>query len=134
MTGGHYLAKNEKLPSGFERLPSQSLTVRIPLKGHAPVFRTFDLLEDNPEERRRQKLAATSWATETRRQLSVGTHVSTRQAETTSLADALLRYQTNGLSGKKSNLQKDRNRISRPRMDAIDPHMPSQADAQPKGD
>lgn len=111
-TRGPDLAKNEKLPSGFERLPSQSLRVRIRITGHAPIFRTFDLSEDNPEERRRQKLAATSWAVEMRRQLSVGAYVSTREAETTSLGDALRRYQAEGLSGKKSNIQKERNRIA----------------------
>ena len=45
---------------------------------------------------------AKSWAEETRRRMLAGVHVSTREAETTTLADALRRYESEALKGRKA--------------------------------
>ena len=51
---------------------------------------------------------AEAWATETRRRMRSGTHVSTREAEALTLADAFEGYQKEKLDSENSNHCKDR--------------------------
>ncbi len=102
---------NEKLPTGFTRRASGSLRVQIRLKGHQPVVKNFGLLAGGGAERKRQMAEAEAWATETRRRMLAGAHVSSREAEQTTLADALRRYEAEGLSGEEANLKVERYRI-----------------------
>lgn len=88
---------NRKLPSGFERLPSGSLRVRLRFVDRDDVSKVFPLHSSSNADKQRQLLEAESWAAETRRRLMAGTHVSTRAAEQTRLGDALRRFQTEGL-------------------------------------
>ncbi len=113
------MKRPEKLPPGYERLPSLSIRVRIRAKGHAPVTSTFPLLVDTPEERRHQRLAADAWAAAARRRLLSGTHVSTREAETTTLREALLKYEAEKLDGKPTNVRKEKVRIKQILADPI---------------
>lgn len=103
--------KRERLPPGFMRTEAGSLRVQIRISGHRPVVRTFPVFEDTVDARRRQLDDAEAWAVETRRTLKAGSHVDTRQAERTTLGTVLERYERDGLKGKDSNAQKDRNRI-----------------------
>jgi len=102
---------NEKLPTGFTRRESGSLRVQIRLKGHQPVVKNFELVANGAAERKRQLAEAEAWAIETRRRMLAGAHVSSREAERTTLADALRRYEAEGLSGEEANLQVERYRI-----------------------
>ncbi|MGP0058184.1 MAG: tyrosine-type recombinase/integrase [Beijerinckiaceae bacterium] len=104
---------SEKLPTGFTRRPSGSLRVQIRLKGHEPVIKNFPLVSTEASERRRQLAEAAAWATETRRRMLAGSHVSSREAELTSLAEALRRYEAEGMSGSEENQKVDRYRIKR---------------------
>jgi integrase len=101
----------EKLPAGFERLPSLTIRVRIRRKGEVPISRVFLLAADTQDDRRRQLQAAKAWAEETRRRMDTGVHVNTHAAERLTLEEALLRYSREGLKGKPGNVVKDRNRI-----------------------
>ena len=101
------------LPRGFSRKASGSLRVQIRLKGHNPAVKYFPLLRDSTEERRRQMAEAQAWATEARRKMLAGIHVSSRAAERTTLAEALRRYANEGLKGrKKENVEKEGYRIN----------------------
>ncbi len=111
--------KRERLPPGFLRTEAGSLRVQIRITGHKPVVRTFPIFEDSPDARRRQLDDATAWAVDTRRRLKAGNLVDTRQAETTTLGTVLERYERDGLKGKDSNAQKDRNRIRQIMSDPI---------------
>ena len=111
--------KRELLPPGFLRTEAGSLRVQIRITGHKPVVRTFAIFEDSPDARRRQLDDATAWAVDTRRRLKAGNLVDTRQAETTTLGTVLERYERDGLKGKDSNAQKDRNRIRQIMSDPI---------------
>jgi len=102
---------NEKLPTGFTRRKSGSLRVQIRRKGHEPVVKSFALVANGAAERKRQLAEAEAWATETRRRMLAGAHVSSREAERTTLADALRRYEAEGLSGEEANLKVERYRI-----------------------
>ena len=102
---------NENLPTGFARRESGSLRVQIRLKGHEAVVKNFALVSDGAAERKRQLAEAQAWATETRRRMLAGAHVSSREAERTTLADALRRYEAGGLSGDEANLKVERYRI-----------------------
>ncbi len=103
--------QNEKLPTGFTRRASGSLRVQIRLSGHQPVVKNFALVTEGLAERKRQLAEAQAWATETRRKMMAGAHVSSREAERTTLGDALRRYEAEGLSGDESNLKVERYRI-----------------------
>jgi hypothetical protein len=103
----------------FEKLPSGSLRVRVRMRGHAEASATFPLFLDNPQERLRQRAEAEEWAALTKRKMLSGTHVSTREAETMTLGEALERYRDEGLSGKAANVRKDQNRISQILADPI---------------
>ena len=103
--------KRERLPPGFLRTDAGSLRVQIRITGHRPIVRTFPVFQDSADARRRQLDEAEAWAVETRRKLKAGNLVDTRQAETTTLGTLLERYERDGLKGKDSNAQKDRNRI-----------------------
>ena len=96
------MPRQEQLPKGFTRRPSGSLRVQIRLRGHEAVARNFPIFQDTPDERHRQMAEAKSWAEETRRRMLAGVHVSTREAETTTLADALRRYENEALKGRKA--------------------------------
>ena len=82
------MPRQEQLPKGFTRRPSGSLRVQIRLRGHEAVARNFPIFKDTPDERHRQMAEAKSWAEEARRRMLAGVHVSTREAETTTLADS----------------------------------------------
>ena len=101
----------ENLPTGFARRASGPLRVQIRLNGNPPVVKNFPLIGDGSAERRRQMADAEAWATETRRRLMSGSHVSTREAERTTLADAVRRYEAEGLRGDDGNVAVDRYRI-----------------------
>lgn len=103
--------KRERLPPGFLRTDAGSLRVQIRITGHRPVVRTFPVFQDSVDARRRQLDEAEAWAVETRRKLKAGNLADTREAETTTLGTLLERYERDGLKGKESNAQKDRNRI-----------------------
>jgi integrase len=106
------MPRQEQLPKGFTRRPSGSLRVQIRLRGHEAVARNFPIFQDTPDERHRQMAEAKSWAEETRRRMLAGVHVSTREAETTTLADALRRYENEALKGRKaSNAAKESSRL-----------------------
>lgn len=109
----------ESLPKGFWRAPSQSLRVQVRVTGFAPVVKTFPLFKDTPEERQKQLLAATEWAARTRSSLLGGSFVSTREAETLTLGDALRALKATGLKGKLSNVAKDVSRIDQLLADEI---------------
>src|ERR1700722_16468852 len=101
----------EKLPVGFTRRDSGSLRVQIRLKGLEPVVKNFPLLSRDPNDKRRQLADAKSWAEEARRKMLSGSHVSSREAEKTTLADALRRYENEGMTGAETNQKVDRYRI-----------------------
>ncbi len=101
----------EKLPVGFTRRDSGSLRVQIRLKGHEPVVKNFPLLSRDPDAKRRQLADAKAWAEEARRKMLSGSHVSSREAEKTTLADALRRYENEGMTGAEANQEVDRYRI-----------------------
>lgn len=101
----------ESLPKGFWRAPSQSLRVQVRVTGFDPVVKSFPLFKDAPDERQKQLLAATEWAARTRSSLLGGSFVSTREAETITLGDALRALKATGLRGKASNVAKDVSRI-----------------------
>lgn len=103
-------AAKEDLPAGFSRRKSGSLRVQIRVAGFTEV-RNFALTADTSADRRRQMAEAEAWATETRRRIIGGSHVSTREAERTTLATALERYGREGLRGEAGNVEKDRARI-----------------------
>ncbi len=105
------MARKENLPEGMDRLPSGSLRVRVRVIGFDPINKTFPLFSDTAAERRRQLGDAKAWAEETRRQMLGGVYVSAREAENTTLSEALKRYEREGLKGKPANADKDRNRI-----------------------
>ena len=113
------MAKAEKLPPGFERLASGSLRVRIRLTGRKPVVETFPLHASTSEARNRQMLDAEAWATETRRKLAGGVHVDTDEAKGLTIGDLLRTYRDAGLTGKPSNIKKDKNRIEQILLDDI---------------
>lgn len=95
----------------MDRLPSGTLRVRLRIIGFDPITKSFPLFSETAEERRRQLADAKSWAEETRRQMLAGVYVSSREAENTTLGDALRRYEREGLKGKQANADKDRSRI-----------------------
>lgn len=101
----------EKLPKGFWRSPSGSLRVQVRATGHAMASKSFPLFADTPLERRRQREDAEAWAVETRRRMHGGTHVSNREAEVLTLAEALARYERDKLDVDNANHRKDVNRI-----------------------
>ena len=104
-------AGKEKLPPGFARRASGALRVQIRRAGFSEV-RNFSLMADTAAERRRQMAEAEAWASETRRRIVGGSHVSTREAERITLANALERYAREGLKGEAANAAKDRTRIN----------------------
>lgn len=104
-------SSREKLPKGFARRASGALRVQIRAAGFSEV-RNFPLLADTVAERRRQMAEAEAWASETRRRIVGGSHVSTREAERTSFASVLERYGREGLTGDAANANKDRDRIA----------------------
>jgi integrase len=105
------MARKEVLPEGMDRLPSGTLRVRLRIIGFDPITKSFPLFSATAEERRRQLADAKSWAEETRRQMLGGVYVSAREAENTTLEDALKRYERENLKGKQANADKDRSRI-----------------------
>jgi len=109
----------ESLPSGFWRAPSQSLRVQVRVTGFDPVVKSFPLFKDTPDERQKQLLAATEWAARTKSSLLGGSFVSTREAETITLGDALRALKATGLKGKASNVAKDVSRIDQILADEI---------------
>ena len=109
--GARTAGAKAKRPAGCTRRDSGSLRVQIRLNGHPPAVKNFPLVGDGTAERRRQMAEAEAWATETRRKLLSGSHVSTREAERTTLADALRRYEAEGLRGAEANLKVDRYKI-----------------------
>ena len=100
----------ERLPKGFSRRASGSLRVQIRVAGFTET-RTFPLQAETTSDRKRQKAEAEAWAGETRRRIMGGVHVSTHDAERTSLASCLERYGREGLKGDVANADKDRDRI-----------------------
>lgn len=100
----------EQLPKGFSRRASGSLRVQIRVAGFTET-RTFPLQADTIADRNRQKTEAEAWAAETRRRIMGGVHLSTHDAERTSLASCLQRYSCEGLKGDLANAAKDRDRI-----------------------
>lgn len=106
------MARKESLPEGMDRLPSGSLRVRLRVLGFAPITKNFPIFADSVEDRRRQLADAKAWAEETRRQMLGGIYVSSREAENTTLGDALRRYEREGLKSKQTNANKDRSRIN----------------------
>ncbi len=103
--------KKEILPRGFWRAPNGSLRVLIRVKGWPPAVRTFKLLADTPDDRRRQFIEAEIWAAETRRRLYSGHGVASAEATSMTLGDALLIYARDGLSSRPANRRKDELRI-----------------------
>lgn len=101
----------KSLPAGFWRAPNGSIRVLIRVKGWPTAVRTFKLIADTPEERRRQLAEAQAWAADARRRMYAGAFSSTREAETMTLGDALRRYAQEGLTSKPSNRRKDEVRI-----------------------
>lgn len=112
-------ASRESLPKGFWRAPSKSLRVQVRVTGFDPVVKSFPLFKDTPDERQKQLLAATEWAARTRSSLLGGSFLSTREAETITLGDALRDLKATGLSGKASNVAKDVSRIDQILADEI---------------
>lgn len=110
---------NEKLPPGFWRSPAGSLRVQVRTKGYKTETKTFPLFSDTSAERRRQRIEAETWASETRRRMLTGTFVPTREAEALTLGGALRRYASEKLKGKEQNVQKDQNRIKQILADPI---------------
>ena len=111
-----------KKTAKFETLPSGTLRVRLRLQGHKEVSETFPLFRDTAQDRRLQRIDAEEWAAKTRRELVIGTHVSTKEAEQLRLRDALCKYRDERLTGeisKESNARKDRNRIAQILADPI---------------
>src|ERR1035437_8650186 len=96
------MPRQEQLPKGFTRRPSGSLRVQIRLRGPEAVTRNFPIFQDTPDERHRQMAAAPSWAEEARRRMLAGVHGSTKEAETTTRAEALRRYEREALKGRKA--------------------------------
>ena len=107
----HRSSKLETLPKGFTRRTSGVLRVQIRVGGHSEL-RSFPLLADNATERRRQLAEAEAWASETRRRIVGGSHVSNREAERVALSTVLQRYARDGLTGDIGNVGKDRARIA----------------------
>ncbi len=66
------------------------------------MARNFPIFQDTLDERHRQMAEAKSWAEEARRRMLAGVHVSTREAETTTLADALRRYENEALKERRA--------------------------------
>ncbi len=99
------------MPPGFWRAPNGSIRVLIRVKGWPTAVKTFKLVSDTPEDRRRQLADAQAWAADTRRRMYAGAYASTREAETMTLGDALRRYAREGLSSKPQNRRKDEVRI-----------------------
>ncbi len=101
----------ERLPKGFTRRASGSLRVQIRMDGHLER-RHFPLLADTAADRRRQLADAEAWASETRRRIVGGAHVSHHEAEHTTLATCLQRYEREGLIGDPANVAKELPRIA----------------------
>ncbi len=81
------MPRPKELPAGFELLPSQSLRARVRIKGHEKVDRTFPLRGSPTREALDEQFeAAEAWYNETVRRIQRGTYVSSREAETTTLA------------------------------------------------
>lgn len=119
---GKARAMPAKKTAKFETLPSGTLRVRLRLQGHKEVSETFPLFRDTAQDRRLQRIDAEEWAAKTRRELVIGTHVSTKEAEQLRLRDALCKYRDERLTGeisKESNARKDRNRIAQILADPI---------------
>jgi integrase len=96
--------------------------VRVRFQGHKEVSKVFPLFQDTAQDRRIQRTEAEEWTAKTKREMLVGTHVSTKQAEQLRLRDALCRYRDERLSGsntKDSSARKDRNRIEQIHADPI---------------
>ena len=97
------MPRTEKLPTGFEILPSQAIRVKVRLKGHAPAVRTFPIFSATSEALREQMAEAKAWAETTRRDLLGGTILPDRAAQTTTVGDVLKRYALVGLKGTADN-------------------------------
>ena len=100
----------EKLPKGFTRRKSGSLRVQIRVGGHVEV-KHFPITSNTVDDRRRQLIEAEAWASETRRKIVGGSHVSHREAERTTLEFVLKAYEREGLVGDPANVAKERPRI-----------------------
>jgi integrase len=103
--------RTQTLPKGFWRAPNGSLRVLVRIKGWPTAVKTFKLLGDTPQERRRQFSEAELWAAATRRRMYAGVYTTTREAEEMTLRDALQRYAREGLTSKPANRRKDELRI-----------------------
>lgn len=102
----------ERLPKGIRRLPSESLRVRVERNGQV-AERVFPLHSDAAIARREQLQQAKAYLEETRRRMDTSVYVSTRDAERTTLGEALTLYREDeGLRGRPENAAKDRVRIN----------------------
>ena len=105
------MARVETLPPGFERLGSESLRVRIRFTGRRASTKVFPLAADTAAARKAQLAEAKAWAERTRRDLLGGTDGPSSEAQRTTLAQALRRYQREGLDGSASNSKVEAYRI-----------------------
>ena len=85
------------------------MRVQIRVAGHEE-FRNFPLTSDDTAER--HVADAEAWASETRCRILGGSHVSAREAGTTTLAAVLQRYEREGLAGDPANVAEGHPRIA----------------------
>lgn len=101
----------EKLDTGFERLRSGTIRVRIRLKG-LTAEECFPLTKDTPAVRKDQMAAARLWAAKTRSAINAGSYIDNSALRDLTVGDILKAFSEKGLThSKESNAQKDRNRI-----------------------